>query len=273
MPNGGPDNCMNCEHSGSDDPDTKSIRVTCSIRGATIVLPAYTYCVNFTSEERGVSGGDVPLGPIWIDVSHQDLPSAPLPPHMRRGFRCPIPDWGKYHLIRDSGNDLLLENFLKEQVEKYEREGWKTKRPGKITDDHREVLVRAVEKMYFDGVEHHADEILFEPGKEELTVNLKTGSGIHKLATLPMSQYKDISFLIKARAGLDTGSTVSQGGGFDLRGKDRSFTCTVTTEPFSFAEKIIIKLKENALPEEGEASKDDLDSWLEDLDLDLELED
>lgn len=88
---------MNCEHSGLDDIELKSIRVNCSIRWAAIVLPTYTYCKNFTSQERGAAGGDTPLGPIWIDVSHQDLPSAPYFHGSSGGFRIPVPDWGKYH--------------------------------------------------------------------------------------------------------------------------------------------------------------------------------
>lgn len=272
MPNGGPDNCMNCEHSGSDDIDIKSIRAACSIRGATIVLPSHTYCKNFTSQERGVSGGDVPLGPIWIDVTWEDLPSAPYTPGSPGGFRCPVPDWGKYHLIRGSGNLNLLDKFLKEQLEKYQIGDWEKKKPGKVPDDFREGFVNLVEELFFDAIDRHADEILFEPGEEEAAVNLITRTDKQKLAAIPMSQFEDILFLIKAKAGLDTESNLTQRGGFGIRVKDKSFEATVTTELFSSGEKIAVKLEAKAPPEE-ETSNDDNEHWLEDLGSSLDLDD
>ncbi|MGV7222609.1 MAG: hypothetical protein ACQ9MH_13905 [Nitrospinales bacterium] len=264
MPTAGPDNCMNCEHSGLGSADTKSNRVVCSIRAATIVLPPFTYCKNFTSEERGVKGGDIPLGPIWIDVSDSGMPSTAYNIGQEVGHRCPVPDWGKYHLINSSGNEELLKKFLTSQIEKYQGEDWENKNPGKVTDDFRETLVRLVNKLFLEAVYHHGDEIFFEPGNDEVLVIVKVKSEEQKLRSIPISFYDDILFMIKARANLDTESHLAQKGIFIIKVEKKYFEASLAIVPLSNGEKISVKLKETDPPEE-ESAREDPDQWLKGL--------
>jgi type II secretory ATPase GspE/PulE/Tfp pilus assembly ATPase PilB-like protein len=264
MPKEGNDNCMNCEHSGLGSAEFKSSRVTCSIRAATIIHPPYTYCKNFTSQERGVAGGDVPIGPIWIDVSDPGMPSTAYNLGWEGVHRCPVPDWGKYHLVNSSGNEELLKKFLTSQVEKYRAEDWENKNPGMVTDDFRETLVRLVNKLFLEAVYHHGEEIFFEPGNDEVLVIVKVKSEEQKLRSIPMSFYDDILFMIKARANLDTESHLAQKGLFIIKVEKSFFEATLSIVPLSNGEKISVKLKETD-PTEEESTSEDPDQWLKGL--------
>jgi hypothetical protein len=264
MANGGNDNCMNCEYSGLGNSESKSIRVACTIRAATIVLPPFTHCKNFTSYESGVAGGEVPIGPIWIDVSGSGMPSTPYNLDQEGGHRCPVPDWGKYHLVNSSGNEDLLKKFLTGQVEKYQNEDWENKNPGKVTDDFRETLVRLVNKLFLEAVYHHGDEIFFEPCNDEVLVIVKVKSDEQKLRSIPMSFYDDILFMIKARANLDTESQLAQKGLFTIQVENSFFEASLAIVPLSTGEKIIVKLKE-ADPTVEENSGEGPDQWLKEL--------
>ena len=130
MPNGGIDNCMNCDHFGPEVSTNKERRemrlkgevLGCRIRPIEPLDPAHTYCTNFTSFDRGIDGGDTPEGVVWIDVSYKELPSHSYPKPIVEAKRCPVLDWEGYLEISKFQDEKKLRSFLKEQIIKYESE-------------------------------------------------------------------------------------------------------------------------------------------------------
>jgi hypothetical protein len=179
MPNGGIDNCMNCDYFGPEGA-TKEERLSmrkkvsqmeCRIRLTVIPDPSYTYCLNFTSKERNHICSSTPEGFIWIDVSHNDLPSMPYPEGQGwgAGERCPVPDWPAYLEIRKLKREDVMHAFLLAQIDKYRFEITYGKmgaiKWSPITFEDLDQLIKDSEAQLSDAGEKFWNIIKVEPHK------------------------------------------------------------------------------------------------------------